>query len=102
MLNKAVKLGLNGIGVFEPSLAVKFYKYYKDKQLEKYTKIIEEVEEPFFKKCVEPYSWHLSIKAALEARGFMSRHERMPMLSLDAKSANIVSKFINSLKLDSN
>jgi 4-hydroxy-tetrahydrodipicolinate synthase len=81
---------LNGIGVFEPKLAIRFWEAYKQNDQSLMQKIINEIETPFFKKGVSVHGWHLMIRAALEIRGFFSRHERMPMLALtDAELASI-------------
>jgi len=73
---------LNGIGVFEPRLAVRFWEAYEEGEQRTINKIIEDIERPFFARGVDEYGWHLAIKAALEARGHYPRHERMPMLAI--------------------
>ncbi|MDW7695811.1 dihydrodipicolinate synthase family protein [Flammeovirgaceae bacterium SG7u.111] len=91
---------LNGIGVFEPKLATLFWQYYQNGNKDGYMKIIEEVEVPFFERGVQKYSWHLTIKAALEARGIMKRKDRMPLQELGENEYKIVQKIIQELPID--
>ena len=91
---------LNGIGVFHPKLATSFWTSYQNGNMPHCLEIIEKVEVPFFEKCVSKYGWHLAAKAALEARGIMSRRERMPLLSLDEQEYQHVVKVIKSLPID--
>lgn len=88
---------LNGIGVFEPRLAITFWNARKDGNHGLCNKIINEIEVPFFEKVVKPYGWHLGIKAALEARGVMQRYERMPMLALDDECMNDVRRIMKDI-----
>ena len=90
---------LNGIGVFEPLLAHNFYKAYVEGNHAYTQKVINEIEVPFFEKCVQRYGWHLSIKSALEAQGHMQRNERMPMLALNDVDHRSVVDVISSLPI---
>lgn len=90
---------LNGIGVFEPILAVNFYKAYLAGNQTYTSKMINEIEIPFFDKCVSRYGWHLAIKSALEARGLMPRNERMPMLALNDTEHQMVVDVITALPI---
>lgn len=90
---------LNGIGVFEPGLAVNFYNKYLEGDKKFVENIIENIEVPFFERGVKRFGWHLTIKAALEARGHMSRYERLPMLALDDKNAMQIKELINCLPI---
>tara|TARA_B100002019_G_C21225200_1_gene577003 strand:+ start:244 stop:1170 length:927 start_codon:yes stop_codon:yes gene_type:complete len=74
---------LNGIGVFEPKLAVNFWNAYVDKNMEYCDNLLNEVEVPFFSNLVSKYGWHLSIRAALEIVGHFPRTERLPMLPIN-------------------
>lgn len=91
---------LNGIGVFEPRLAVRFWeaKCAGDDALMK--RIIDEIEVPFFEYAVKRFGWHLAIKAALEARGVMSRQDRMPLMPLSDGQAHEVAQLIDQLPID--
>jgi len=91
---------LNGIGVFEPKLAVLFWEMYKKSDHKGIKSIISEVEIPFFTEIVQNYGWHLSIKAALQSRGFMSRYERLPLLAVNDDIYNKIDFFINNLPLE--
>ncbi len=91
---------LNGIGVFEPALAVKFWNYYQDKNEKGINEIVEEIEDPFFANGVKQFGWHLTIKAALEARGHMERYERLPLLALDDAKALNVREIIANLPIE--
>lgn len=92
---------LNGIGVFEPKLAVAFWQAYRANDLATVQKIIDEIEIPFFEKGVDLFGWHLTIKAALEARGLMDRYERMPMMPLNENDYNTIRSLLESLPIDS-
>jgi len=74
---------LNGIGVFEPKLAVNFWKAWENKDRQFCDNLVNDVEVPFFTNLVKKYGWHLSIKAALEIAGHFSRTERLPMLPIN-------------------
>jgi len=91
---------LNGIGVFEPRLAVAFYNARQAGNHKLCDEIIEKIEVPFFDKVVSKYGWHLGIKAAMEVRGVMQRHERMPMLALTDKEYQDVVSTIDKLPVD--
>ncbi len=73
---------LNGVGVFEPRLAVNFWKAWINNDKNFCNNLINEVEVPFLKNLCSKYGWHLSIKAALEIVGYFKRTERLPMLPL--------------------
>lgn len=90
---------LNGIGVFEPSLAIDFWDAKQANNLERCHEIINKIEVPFFEKVVSKYGWHLGIKAALEARGVMQRYERMPMLALNDDDYQQVCSVMKGLEL---
>ena len=74
---------LNGIGVFEPKLAVNFWKAWENKDRKFCDNLVKDVEVPFFTNLVKKYGWHLSIKAALEIVGHFPRTERLPMLPIN-------------------
>lgn len=91
---------LNGIGVFEPKLAVNFWKAYQNQDKDFINQMVEEIEVPFFDQAVKKYGWHLTIKAALEARGWMSRRERLPLMELSNEKAHEVAELIKKLPID--
>ncbi|MES0488490.1 MAG: dihydrodipicolinate synthase family protein [Leptospirales bacterium] len=91
---------LNGIGVFEPKLAIRFREHYLNGNTDAYMRIVNEIEAPFFAETVKKFGWHLTIKAAMEARGHMSRYERMPLQALDDEKANIVASVLDKLPID--
>jgi 4-hydroxy-tetrahydrodipicolinate synthase len=91
---------LNGIGVFEPQLAISFWKAWEMNDNQKYTRIIREVEEPFFEHGVRKYGWHLSIKVALEHFGIMSKHDRMPLMPLPQKPATKLRNILDTLPIN--
>lgn len=91
---------LNGIGVFEPKLAVKFWDYHQHGEIEKRDRIINEIEVPFFEKGVKKYGWHLAIKAAMQSRGLINRKERMPLMELGEEAYQEINNLMNSLPID--
>lgn len=85
---------LNGIGVFEPKLAVNFWKAWENKDRKFCDNLVKDVEVPFFTNLVKKYGWHLSIKAALEIVGHFPRTERLPMLPINEEQfASFKSEF---------
>ncbi len=86
---KAKKFGcqswLSGISNLNPSIAIDFYNFCKNKQRNKIQNYFRCLEEPFF-KIVKKYGWHLSIKACLEINKNFKRYERQPMVCLDNSS----------------
>ncbi|MDF1823591.1 MAG: dihydrodipicolinate synthase family protein [Verrucomicrobiales bacterium] len=99
-VDKGCQSWLIGVGVFEPQLATNFYRWWKDGKTELCDRLIEEVQKPFFEECVKPFGWHLSIKAALEARGYMSRHDRMPLMPLSQGEADAVAASLAKMPID--
>lgn len=97
---KGCQSWLNGIGVFEPKLAILFWEMYKNSDEKGMEKIITDIEIPFFTEIVKKYGWHLSVKAALQSRGFMSRYERMPLLALDDDTYKNIDKLIKKLPIE--
>lgn len=91
---------LNGIGVFEPRLATRFWEAYNGDDFQLMERIINHVEVPFFTKAVGQYGWHLAVKAALEVRGHMTRHERMPMLPLQDEEVKEIEEMLASMPID--
>ena len=91
---------LNGIGVFEPRLASNFYRNYQAGNWDMVHGLVREVDRPFFEFGVWKYGWHLTIKAALERRGLMSRQERSPMQALPQELADKVYQMIDGLPIE--
>ena len=91
---------LNGIGVFEPKLAIAFWNARQNDDHGFCNRIIDEIEVPFFEKIVSKYGWHLGIKAALETRGVMQRYERMPMLAVGDNEYQNVASIMSELPID--
>ena len=89
---------LNGIGVFEPKLAVNFWKAWNHNDLEFCNNMINDVEVPFFTELVSKYGWHLSIKAALEVVGHFKRTERLPMLPINEDEYNLFKKEFDKIE----
>lgn len=88
---------LNGIGVFEPGIAAKFWQAVQAGDSQTTNFIIEKIEKPFFEQCVHKYGWHMACKSALEARGRMSRYERLPMLGLPEEDYQVVKRVVDEL-----
>ena len=91
---------LNGIGVFEPRLAISFWNGFKSNDKGLCNRIINEIEEPFFEHGVRKYGWHLSIKVALEHFGIMSKHDRMPLMPLPQKPATKLRNILDTLPIN--
>ena len=91
---------LNGIGVFKPALASNFYKAYQEGNLEFCEGLIRDIEVPFFEQGVKKYSWHLTIKAAMQHMGWFHRRDRMPLKELSQADYEAVSKMMSELPLE--
>ncbi len=91
---------LNGIGVFEPKLAVNFWKAKLKGDSNFYNNMIRDIEIPFFEKGVKKYGWHLTIKAALEARGIMYNYERMPLMPINNQEKESIFKLLDKLPIE--
>jgi 4-hydroxy-tetrahydrodipicolinate synthase len=91
---------LIGIGVFDPRLSIRFYREWQAGNREFCNQLIQNVERPFFEEGVKKFGWHLTIKAALEALGVMSRHDRMPLMPLHSKEAKQIAKLMERLPID--
>ncbi len=92
---------LNGIGVFDPRLAVKFWEFYQEGETEKYQRIIDEIEVPFFEQGVSKFGWHLTIKSALQSLGIMNRVERMPLMALSDEDHRTIDQLVQNLPIES-
>ena len=101
---KAAKYGcqswLSGVSNLDPKIAIDFYEFYKLKNHRQMNKILELIEDPFF-KIKDIYGWHLTIKACLEINNNFERFERMPLQKLNKKDFLIVQKKFNKLKENS-
>jgi 4-hydroxy-tetrahydrodipicolinate synthase len=96
---KAEKYGcqswLSGVSNLDPKIAIDFYNFYKEKNYKQVNKILEFIEDPFF-KIKDMYGWHPTIKACLEINNNFKRYERMPLQSLNKREfLNVKRKFIN-------
>lgn len=79
---------LNGIGVFEPKLAIRFWRAWNANDTQTQEFILNKIESPFFEHGVKRYGWHLAIKVALQLYGHMSQHDRMPLMPLPEDKSN--------------
>lgn len=75
--NGSYQSWLNGIGVVFPELENSYFDSYMQNNLSMCTQI-ESIESRFFALLSNVY-WHQLTKCALEWRGLMNRHERLPM-----------------------
>ncbi len=75
---------LNGISIIDPKID-KIFLYLKKKNIIEANKFVREVDNFFWDGIVKKYGWHRTNKALLEAKGFMSRRERLPMIALNKK-----------------
>jgi len=91
---------LNGTGVFEPKLAIKFWNLHKEGKRTQCDMLLQDIDKPFFEQGVKKYGWHLVIKAALERKGFMSRKDRLPLQELPQKETEEIYHLIDSLPID--
>ncbi len=95
--NRGCQSWLNGIGVFEPKIPIIFYEAFKQKNQRILNFILDEIEDPFFKKIVAKYGWHIGIKACLEARNIFSRYERAPMMPVNDFEMNNIKEIMTDL-----
>jgi 4-hydroxy-tetrahydrodipicolinate synthase len=76
--DRGSKAFLGGIGNFYPQLEIDFYYAITNGNREEASRIVNEIELPYFEKVV-PIGWHPSLKAALALKGLMPKFERTPM-----------------------
>ena len=74
---------LNGISIIDARIGELFWKAWNENDKDLIDNIISKIEDPFFETVVKKYGWHRCNKAILEAAGFFSRKERMPMPELN-------------------
>lgn len=74
---------LNGISIIDARIGELFWKAWERDDLDMLNNIIKKIEDPFWETVVKKYGWHRCNKAILEAAGFFSRRERMPMPELN-------------------
>ena len=101
---KAAKFGcqswLSGISNLDPKIAIDFYEFYKKNEKNKITKIIKQLEDPFF-KIKNKYGWHLTIKAMLENKNIFKRFERSPLAHVENKAFKDIKKVFMKMKKNS-
>jgi len=73
---------LNGISSIDAEIGSVFWEAAQAGEDRLVSRIIKEVEDPFFKGVVAKYGWHRCNKAILQAAGIMHRRDRMPMQHL--------------------
>ncbi len=77
------KAYLNGVSMVHAQIGAKFWKAFVENDQDTIDLILERIEAPFFDGVVAKYGWHRCNKALLEAAGFMSRRDRMPLQHLN-------------------
>ena len=97
--NHGCKAYLNGISMIAPKIGIKFWDAFNSDDEETLSFLINEIETPFWDKCVKKYGWHRVNKAFLECAGLMQRHERMPMPSLNDEEFSDLVNIYNDLKI---
>jgi len=70
---------LNGVGVWHPPLASRFWAAVELGDQEVIDDVISNVEVPFFEGPVKSYGWHVACRAALSVMGWCQPWERLPM-----------------------
>ena len=88
---------LNGISIIDPKID-KIFLYLKKKNIIEAKKFVREIDNFFWDGIVKKYGWHRTNKALLEAKGFMSRRERLPMIALNKKEFKDIKLFLKQLK----
>ena len=73
---------LNGISIVNAGIGERFWKAYESGDHATVRFILDELEAPFFDRCVAKYGWHRTNKALLQAAGLMHRRDRMPLKHL--------------------
>ena len=82
-----------------PKIGIKFWDAFNSDDEETLSFLINEIETPFWDKCVKKYGWHRVNKALLECAGLMQRYERMPMPSLNDEEFSDLVNIYNDLKI---
>lgn len=73
---------LNGISIIDARIGETFWKAYEEGDGETIQFILQDLEAPFFDRCVVKYGWHRTNKALIQAAGLMHRRDRMPLKHL--------------------
>ena len=98
---KAAKYGctswLSGISNLNPKIALDFHDYYKNNNKKEIMRIIQRIEDPFF-KIKNKYGWHLTIKAFLELNRNFKRYERSPLKELSNKEMTKIKTVFKKIK----
>jgi 4-hydroxy-tetrahydrodipicolinate synthase len=81
---------LNGVSIIDARIGELFWSSLINGDNSLTEQIIETVERPFVDKLVKRFGWHQVNKAMLEAAGFMSRRERMPLMHISDDNFFIV------------
>ena len=88
---------LNGISIIDPKID-KIFLYLKKKNIIEAKKFVREIDNFFWDGIVKKYGWHRTNKALLEAKGFMSRRERLPMIALNKKEFKDIKLFFKTVE----
>lgn len=97
------KAYLNGISIIDARIGELFWRSWNNNDKKLLDEIILKLEDPFFETVVKKYGWHRCNKSILEAAGFFSRRERMPMPEINYEQYQEVvdcyNQINNNLKL---
>lgn len=93
---------LNGISIIDARIGELFWKAWNENDKDLIDNIISKVEDPFFETVVKKYGWHRCNKAILEAAGFFSRKERMPMPELNDTEFEEIKSSLKKIKSNLN
>jgi 4-hydroxy-tetrahydrodipicolinate synthase len=93
---------LNGISIIDARIGELFWKAWNENDKYLLNNIISKIEDPFFETVVKKYGWHRCNKAILEAAGFFSRKERMPMPELNNNEFKEIKSSLEEIKSNLN
>lgn len=89
---------LGGIGNFNPALELEFYNAIQNGNRARAEEIVKNIEAKYF-EAVVPIGWHPSLKEALNIKGLMQVHERVPMKQCSAEERATIQQIISDLDI---
>ena len=88
---------LNGVGVWHPPLASRFWAAVEEGDQAVIDDVISNVEVPFFEGPVKSYGWHVACRAALSVMGWSETWERLPMPTPGSEVVTDVGRVIREM-----
>ncbi|WP_026375608.1 dihydrodipicolinate synthase family protein [Aestuariibacter salexigens] len=95
-----LKAYLNSISMLDPAYGFTYWDLFTGGDAAALEHFTATLDDPFWEEVVKKYGWHRVNKAALEAAGFMSRSERLPLKALNDEQYTDVTAWIEKFNRD--